>query len=129
MIVERISERPCNSRSVPVLTDPGIDHYPEFAAFLSATFGLEQKPLEAPGLLAVDGRPYELIFIGRSGRPFPSGVEISALVAGLEPMDTEQTDKDLWAILEWLIEGVGEPWTVADLRTTAQIYRVMPDLS
>ena len=77
-------------------------------------------------MLDVDGRVYELIFIGRSGRPFPAAVEIAALVPGLEPMDTDQTDKDLWAIAEWLIQGVGEPWTVAALRTTGQIFRAMP---
>ena len=126
MAVTRITERPAGTRSVPVLTDPDVSHYPEFAAFLSDTFELTDKPLEAPGLLDVDGRIYELIFIGRSGRPFPAAVEIAALVPGLEPMHTARTDKDLWAIMEWLIEGVGEPWTVDALRTTGQIFRVMP---
>ncbi len=126
MAVTRITERPGGTRSVPVLTDPDVSHYPEFAAFLSDTFELTDKPLEAPGLLDVDGRVYELIFIGRSGRPFPAAVEIAALVPGLEPMDTDRTDKDLWAIMEWLIDGVGEPWTVEALRTTGQIFRVMP---
>ena len=126
MTVNRITQRPSGTRSVPVLTDPDVGHYPEFAAFLSDTFALADKPLEAPGLLDVDGRIYELIFIGRSGRPFPAAVEIAALVPGLEPMDTDQTDKDLWAIAEWLIQGVGEPWTVEALRTTGQIFRVIP---
>ena len=126
MAVTRITERPAGTRSVPVLTDPDVTHYPEFAAFLSDTFELTDKPLEAPGLLDVDGRVYELIFIGRSGRPFPAAVEIAALVPGLAPMDTDRTDKDLWAIMEWLIDGVGEPWTVDALRTTGQIFRVMP---
>ena len=126
MSVRRITQRPSGARSVPVLTDPDVSHYPEFAAFLSDTFELGDKPLEAPGLLDVDGRVYELVFIGRSGRPFPAAVEIAALVPGLEPMDTAQTDQDLWAIMEWLIEGVGEPWTVEALRTTGAIFRVMP---
>jgi hypothetical protein len=64
---------------------------------------------------------------GRSGRPFPSGVEIAALVPGLEPMDTDQTDQDLWAILEWLVAGVGKPWSVEALRTTGRIFRVIPE--
>ncbi|HAI99286.1 MAG TPA: hypothetical protein DCL97_01320 [Dehalococcoidia bacterium] len=109
-----------------MLTDPDVGHYPEFAAFLVATFDLMDKQLEAPGLLDVDGRVYELIFIGRSGRPFPVGVEIAALAPGLEPLDTSQTDQDLWAILEWLVAGVGKPWSVEDLRTTGRIYRVIP---
>ena len=126
MIVTRITERPSNMRSVPLLTDPDVGHYPEFADFLVATFDLMDKQLEVPGLLDVDGRVYELIFIGRSGCPFPAGVEIAALAPGLEPLDTSQTDQDLWAILEWLVAGVGKPWSVEDLRTTGRIYRVIP---
>jgi hypothetical protein len=126
MPVTRITKRPPDTRSVPVLSDPDVGHYPEFAAFLVETFDLAEKPLESPGLLDVDGQVYELIFIGRSGRPFPAAIEIAALVPGLEPMNTDQTDKDLWAILEWLIEGVGEPWSLEALRTTADIYRVRP---
>ena len=109
MTVTRMTERPPATRSVPLLTDPDIGHYPEFAAFLAQTFDLAEKQLDAPGLLDVDGRIYELIFIGRSGRPFPAGVEVAALVPGLEPLDRGQTDRDLWAILEWLVAGVGEP--------------------
>ena len=127
MTVTIISERPSDTRSVPVLTDPDVCHYPKFSSFLSDTFGLADNPLKAPGLLDVDGRVYELIFIGRSARPFPAAVEIAALLPGLEPMDEDQTNKDLWAIMEWLIEGVGEPWTVDDLRTTAEIFRVRPE--
>ena len=126
MSVRRVTQRPAGTRSVPVLTDPDVGHYPEFAAFLSDTFELGDRPLEAPGLLEVDGRVYELVFIGRSGRRFPAAVEIAALVPGLEPMDTDQADRDLWAIMEWLIDGVGEPWTVDALRTTAEIFRVRP---
>lgn len=126
MNVMRAEKRPANTRSVPLLSEPAIDHYPEFAAFLSDTFDLAASPLAAPGLLSIDGRFYELIFIGRSGRPFPAGVEIAALVPGLEPLDTAQADQDLWAILEWLVAGVGEPWTVDALRATGAIYRIMP---
>ena len=126
MSVRRITRRPSGARSVPVLTDPDVSHYPEFAEFLSDTFELADRPLEAPGLLDVDGRVYELVFVGRSGRPFPAAVEIAALVPGLEPMDTDQADRDLWAIMEWLVEGVGEPWTVDALRTTGEIFRVRP---
>ncbi|MBT6273113.1 MAG: hypothetical protein HOI95_03165 [Chromatiales bacterium] len=126
MAVTPTTDRPSNVRSVPVLTDPDVGHYPEFSAFLTERFDLTDQPLESPGLLDVGGNIYELIFIGRSGRPFPAGVEIAALVPGLEPMDTGQADKDLWAILEWLIAGVGEPWSVEALRTTGKIYRILP---
>ena len=126
MTVTRITQRPSNTRSVPLLTDPDVWHYPEFAAFLVATFDLADKQLDEPGLLEVDGRIYELVFIGRSGRPFPAGVAIASRVPGLEPLDTNQSDRDLWAILEWLVAGVGEPWSVEALRTTGHIFRVIP---
>ena len=45
---------------------------------------------------------YQLVFIGRSGRPFPAAVEVAALVPGLEPMDTDQTDEALWSVLSML---------------------------
>ena len=72
------------------------------------------------------GRPpvYTLIFIGRSGEPFPSGVEINAVVDALEPIDSETLDRDLWAILRWMIRGVGGAWTVEDFDRTGRLYRV-----
>ena len=45
------------------------------------------------------GGLYLLVFLGRSGEPFPSGVEIHALAQGLEPIEDEATDRDLYAIL------------------------------
>ena len=127
MSVQKINERPSGFRSVPVLTDPEVAHYPEFKDFLVETFELDKDPLGTPGILDVDGRCYELIFVGRSGQPFPAAIEIAALVEGLEPMDTEQTDTDLWKIMEWLVQGVGGRWSIEALRTTGKIYRVMPE--
>ena len=127
MSVKKVAVRPSGHRRVPVLTDPEVAHYPEFKDFLVQTFGLNEDPLGAPGLLEVNNHCYELVFIGRSGQEFPAAIEISALVEGLEPMDTGQTDKDLWEIMEWLVEGVGGRWTIDALRTTGKIYRVMPD--
>ncbi|TNF98422.1 MAG: hypothetical protein EP297_08090 [Gammaproteobacteria bacterium] len=127
MSVNKRTERPSGFRSVPVLTEPDVAHYPEFREFLVKTFGLGEDPLGAPGLLEVNSRYYELIFVGRSGQEFPAAIEIAALVKGLEPMDTEQVDEDLWEIMEWLVEGVGGRWTVDALRTTAKIYRVIPE--
>ncbi len=127
MNVKKRIERPSGFRSVPVLTDPDVAHYPEFKDFLVKTFELGEDPLGAPGLLDVNSRFYELIFVGRSGQEFPAAIEIAALVKGLEPMDTEQTDRDLWEIMEWLVEGVGGRWTIDALRTTGKIYRVIPE--
>lgn len=123
-IVEPPGNRPADHRAVPLLAEPELGHYPEFREFLADAFGLADDPMAAPGLLSVGDRAYELVFIGRSGRPFPAGVEIHALVPGLEPLDEQVADRDLWAILEWLVGGVGGEWTVDSLRTTGRIYRV-----
>ena len=55
---------------------------------------------------------------------FPAGLEVNALVEGLEPMDVEQADRDLMVIVAWLLELVGPPWTLEGLRLTAGVYRV-----
>jgi hypothetical protein len=53
-----------------------------------------------------------LVFIGRSGEPFPSGLELYVLVEALEPLDDDETEADLWSVLNWIVEGVGEEWKV-----------------
>lgn len=123
-IVEPAENRPAAHRGVPLLTEPSMGHYPEFRAFLARTFGLDADRIGGPGLLSVEGRFYELVLLGRSGTPFPSGVEIHALLPGLEPLDEDVADRDLWAVLEWLVDGVGGEWSAEDLVTTGRIYRV-----
>jgi hypothetical protein len=73
---------------------------------------------------APSGNAYALIFIGRSGTPFPSGLEIHAIVDAIEPIDGDVLDRDLWSILRWMIDGVGVPWTVEDFDRTGRLYRV-----
>jgi hypothetical protein len=126
MTVTLSGSRPTGHRQVPLLVEPALDHYREFADFLATTFDLTAAPLKDPPVLDVDGRLYELVFIGRSGRPFPCGVEVAALVPGLEPLDPDRADADLWQILQWLVAGVGPPWTVEALVTTGEIFRVAP---
>ena len=88
-------------------------------------FDLNRVGLTAPGFVrAPSGSTYALVFIGRSGVPFPSGVEIHAVVDALEPIADEVLDTDLWAILNWMIEGVGPPWTLKDLEETGRLYRI-----
>jgi hypothetical protein len=124
LVVEPATRRPRDHRSVPLLVEHQLDHYPEFSAFLASTFGLDADPLGEPGLLSVDGRFYELVFVGYSGRPFPAGVRIAALVPGLEPLDEERTEIDLWEVLKWLVGGVGGEWDADALATTGRIYRI-----
>ena len=65
-----------------------------------------------------------MVFIGRSGEPFPAGLEIHAIVFALEPLDDVTIDRNLWAILGWMIDGVGAPWTVEGLQETGRLYRI-----
>jgi hypothetical protein len=123
-VVVPADRRPAGHRSVPLLGEHQLDHYPEFRDFFVATFSLDTDPFGPPGLVRVGRRFYELVFVGYSGRPFPAGLRISALVPGLEPLDEEQADDDLWALLMWLVGNVGGEWTTEALATTGRIYRV-----
>ena len=107
------------------LAEDRVAHYPEFRDFFVRTFDLDRKGLSEPGFVrAPSGTIYALIFIGRSGAPFPSGLEIYAVVDALEPIDGDVLDRDLWSILRWTIGGVGAPWTVEDFDRTGRLYRV-----
>ena len=112
-------------RRALVLVEDRIGHYPEFRAFFANIFDLDRVGLREPGYLAApSGTEYALVFIGRSGEPFPAGVEVHSLVPALEPLDEELVDRDLWEILRWMICGVGGDWTVADLEATGRLYRL-----
>jgi hypothetical protein len=107
------------------LAEDRLAHYAEFRDFFVRMFDLDRKGLAEPGYVrAPSGLNYALVFVGRSGQPFPSGVEIYAIVDALEPLDGAVLDRDLWAILRWMIGGVGAPWTVEDFDRTGRLYRV-----
>jgi hypothetical protein len=113
------------TRRALVLTEDRVAHYPEFAAFFRRLFDLDRLGLSAPGYVrGPSGMIYELVFIGRSGETFPAGVEINALVEALAPLDELAVDRDLWAILRWMIAGVGAPWSVRDLEETGRLLRI-----
>ena len=108
-----------------VMREDRIGHYVEFREFFSQTFDLDRIGLTKPGYLrAPSGMVYAFVFLGRSGEPFPSGLDIFALPKALEPLDNMVTDRDLWEILCWMIEGVGHPWTRHDLEKTGRVYRI-----
>jgi hypothetical protein len=107
------------------LAEDRVGHYPEFRDFFVRTFDLDRLGLAEPGYIrAPSGMTYALVFIGRSGEPFPSGLEIYAVAEALEPVDPDALDADLWAILEWAIAGVGPAWTLEDLQSTGRLYQV-----
>jgi hypothetical protein len=108
-----------------ILAEDRIGHYPEFRTFFADIFDLDRVGLREPGYLAApSGTEYALVFIGRSGEPFPAGVEIYALVPAVEPLDEQAVDRDLWAILRWMLRGVGGVWTLADLDAAGRLFRI-----
>ena len=108
-----------------VLAEDRVGHYPEFRDFFIRAFDLNRVGLAKPGyVVAPSGLSYAMVFIGRSGEPFPAGLEIYAVVPELEPLDDSSVDRDLWAILRWMIEGVGGKWSVADLDATGRLLRI-----
>src|ERR1700730_6848303 len=107
------------------LAEERLGHSPEVPRLFSRIFQLHRVgPSEPASLRAPSGASDALVFIGRSGEPFPSGLEIYALIAALEPWDDKIVDRDLWAILRWMIDGVGAPWSLADLDATGKLYRI-----
>ena len=127
MSAVEISREPVLSgkRRALVLVEDRIGHYAEFRDFFSRAFELDRRGLAEPGYVsAPSGLTYALVFIGRSGEPFPSGLEIHVLVDALEPLDDGAVDRDLWAILTWMMEGVGGAWRVEDLVATGQLLRI-----
>jgi hypothetical protein len=122
-----ISKQPdlSGKRRALVLVEDRIGHYAEFRDFFVRSFELDRRGLDEPGYLsAPSGLSYTLVFIGRSGEPFPAGIEIDALVPALEPLDDDVVDRDLWAILQWMIAGVGGDWSVQDLHATGRLLRI-----
>jgi hypothetical protein len=108
-----------------VLAEDRLGHYPEFREFFVRTFHLDRVGLARPGhVQAPSGAVYALIFIGRSGEAFPSGVELHAIVPALEPFVETVVDQDLWSIMHWMIEGIGGKWTTAALEATGRLFRI-----
>ena len=121
-----VAQPPLDGRRLAfVLAEDRLGHYPEFRAFFVRTFDLDRVGLTQPGYVQMpSGAVYALIFIGRSGEAFPSGVEVFAIVPALEPIDEAIVDRDLWSILRWMIEGIGGEWTLDAMEATGRLFRV-----
>jgi hypothetical protein len=116
-------------RKALVLAEDRVGHYPEFREFFVRRFSLETNGLSRPGYVrAPSGIIYSLVFVGRSGEPFPDGIEIYALADALEPLSEGDVDTDLWALLRWMIDGIGGEWKVEYLDATGRLYQ-LPFLS
>ena len=126
-----VIERPSleDKRTALVLAEDRVGHYPEFREFFIRRFSLDIGGLSGPGYVrAPSGMMYSLVFVGRSGEPFPDGLEIYALADALEPLSEGDVDSDLWAFLRWMIQGIGGEWKVEDLDATGRLYQ-LPFLS
>jgi hypothetical protein len=116
-------------RRALVVTEDRVGHYPEFREFFVRRFSLDTDGLSKPGYIrAPSGMIYSLVFVGRSGEPFPDGLEVYALIDALEPLTEEDVDTDLWAVLTWMIQGIGGEWEVEDLDATGRLCQ-LPFLS
>lgn len=97
--------------SSPLMTEHKLGDYPEFQAFFRRGFDLDTVGLSQPGCVRTEsGRMYLLVFLGRSGEAFPSGVEIHPVANGTTTADAETADRDLSTILQWTIEGSKSDW-------------------
>jgi hypothetical protein len=126
-IVDPAELRSQNYRSVFVMSEERLGHYPGFREAIIDAFHLTLAHADggAPGYFrAASGREYQAVFLSRSGQRFPSGMEIHALVPGFDAVDTEAIDQDLWLFLEWLIPRVGGEWTLEALKATGKVYKV-----
>src|SRR5260370_17606104 len=73
------------TRRALVLTEDRVGHYPEFRDFFVRRFALNSAGLSRPGYVRPpSGMIYALVFIGRSGNPFPAAIEIYALPQALD---------------------------------------------
>ena len=127
MTVIQVVENPIleGKRRALVLAEDRVGHYPEFREFFVKQFSLGTNALSRPGYVrATSGMVYALVFIGRSGEPFPDGIEIYALPDALEPLNEPEADADLWAMLRWMIAGVGCEWRIEDLYATGRLYQL-----
>jgi hypothetical protein len=127
MTAIQIIENPVleGKRRAFVLAEDRVGHFPAFREFFVRQFSLGTNALSRPGYVrAPSGMVYALVFIGRSAEPFPDGIEIFALPDALEPMNDTDVDADLWALLRWMIAGVGGEWRVEDLDATGRLYQL-----
>ena len=125
-MISVVAEPPLDGKRLAfVLAEDRLGHYPEFRAFFVRTFDLDNVGLGKPGYVqTASGMVYALIFIGRSGEPFPSGIELHAVVAALDPLDEAMVDRDLWSILRWMVEGIGDEWTIEAIEATGRLLRI-----
>ena len=81
---------------------------------------LRPEPVREPLIPPSKGLTFAPVFIDQT-QPFPSGVEVYANMDALEPINKGVVHDDLCAILQGIITGVGDLWTVSDLQETRRL--------
>jgi hypothetical protein len=97
-----------------VLCEQSPGHYPEFLVALRAELGAGGARV----FRAASGGTYRLRL---------TADEHAVVERAGEPGPAEEVDRDLWPLLEWLVDIVGGEWTRAALRSTGSLYRAPVD--
>jgi hypothetical protein len=122
---DQIGDRAARRRQV-VLTEFQLGHVPAFRQALVDHFGVHGRALpEEPGWFrGPTGAVYEVVLTARTGEPVPCGVEVAALPDRFVALTAAGVNTDLWQFLRWVLERVGQPWTVDALGQLAALYRI-----
>jgi hypothetical protein len=91
------------------------------------TRDLRDRDLREKVHAAPSGTEQVPIFIGRSGEPFPAGVEIMPR-PGAGAAGEEGDDHDFCAILRWMLRAVGDALDVSRLGRDRLIYSRSPSI-
>ena len=104
-----------------LLAEDRLGHYPEFREFFATTFELSRIGLDRPGYVVVPrATSTRSSSSAAAASRSPPGWR-STLVPSLEPLDERTADEELWAILQWMVAGVGGVWTIEDLSATGRL--------
>jgi hypothetical protein len=102
--IEKWARRPVGHRVVPLLTEHYLGHFPELREYLVSTLSGPGESSDHPRLVVANKRFYELgLAPGSRAGGTPTGISIAALVPGREPLDDDQAETDLWAIVRWIV--------------------------
>lgn len=120
-----VEDRAARRRQV-VLTEFQLGHVEAFRQVFAEHFSVAGRELPAtPGWFrGPTGGLYEVVLTARTDQPVPAGLEVAALPERFVPLVSDDVDRDLWALLDWLLERVGSPWTREALGQIASIYRI-----
>lgn len=113
-------ERGTHEEQILVEQMPG--HYPEFYEFLKGQLDAAGGTLyfRGPSMMT-----YSLGWLPEGDPLQMQGIQIcSRMEDPGQTLSHDIIDLDIWALLEWLVQGVGGEWSLDALRKTGAIYKV-----